>query len=42
MDKPIYKGTSILDLSKSLMYNYYYNNLKSNYKDNVSVIYGYR
>ena len=42
MDKPIYIRTSILDLSKSLMYDYYYNNLKSKYKDNVSVIYGYR
>ena len=40
MDKPIYIGTSILDLSKSLMYDYHYNNLKSKYKDNVSVIYG--
>ena len=39
MDKPIYVGTSILDLSKSLMYDYYYNNLKSQYKDNVSLLY---
>ena len=39
MDKPIYIGTSILDLSKSLMYDYYYNNLKSKYKDNVSLLY---
>ena len=39
MDKPIYIGTSILDLSKSLMYDYYCNNLKSKYKDNVSLLY---
>ena len=39
MDKPIYIGTSILDLSKSLMYDYHYNNLKSKYKDNVSLLY---
>ena len=39
MNKPIYIGTSILDLSKSLMYYYYYNNLKSRYKDNVSLLY---
>ena len=38
MDKPIYIGTSILDLSKSLMYDNYYNNLKSKYKDNVSLL----
>ena len=42
MDKPIYIGTSIIDLLKSWMYDYYYNNLKSKYKDNVSVIYEYR
>ena len=39
MDKPIYRGTSILDLSKSLMYDYYYNHLKSKCKDNVSLLY---
>ena len=39
MDKPIFIGTSILDLSKSLMYDYYSNNLKSKYKDNVSLLY---
>ena len=39
MDKPIYIGTSILDLSKLFMYDYYYNNLKSKYKDNVSLLY---
>ena len=39
MDKPIYIATSILDLSKSLMYDYYYTNLKPKYKDNVSLLY---
>ena len=37
MDKPIYIGTSILDLSKLFMYDY--NNLKLKYKDNVSLLY---
>ena len=38
-DKPIYIGTSILDLSKLFMYDYYHNNLKLKYKDNVSLLY---
>ena len=39
MDKPIFIGTSILDLSKSLMYDNYFNNLKSKCKDNMSLLY---
>ena len=31
MDKPIYMGRSVLDLSKYLMYDYFYNNLKKRY-----------
>ena len=39
MNTPIYIGTSILDLSKLFMFDYYYNNLKLKYKDNVSLLY---
>ena len=41
MDKPIYIGTSILDLSTLFMYDYFYNNLKLKYEDNVSLLYMY-
>uniref|UniRef100_UPI00358F3F6D uncharacterized protein n=1 Tax=Myxine glutinosa TaxID=7769 RepID=UPI00358F3F6D len=39
MDKPIYIGTSILDLSKSLMYDYFYNNLRNKYQNDVNLLY---
>uniref|UniRef100_UPI00358E5CE0 uncharacterized protein n=1 Tax=Myxine glutinosa TaxID=7769 RepID=UPI00358E5CE0 len=39
MDKPIYIGTTVLDLSKLLMYEYYYENLKTKYDDNVMLMY---
>ncbi len=39
MNKPIYIGTAILDLSKLLMYDYFYNNLKVKYEDNVELMY---
>uniref|UniRef100_UPI00358EF293 uncharacterized protein n=1 Tax=Myxine glutinosa TaxID=7769 RepID=UPI00358EF293 len=39
MDKPIYIGTSILDLSKSLMYDYFYNNLRKKYQNDVNLLY---
>ena len=32
LDSPIYLGMSILDISKVIMYDFYYNHLKSNYK----------
>uniref|UniRef100_UPI00358F5AC0 uncharacterized protein n=1 Tax=Myxine glutinosa TaxID=7769 RepID=UPI00358F5AC0 len=39
MNKPIYIGTSILDLSKSLMYDYFYNNLRKKYQNDVNLLY---
>ena len=39
IDKPICIGTSILDLSKLLMYEYLYNNLKKKYVDEINLLY---
>ena len=33
LDKPLYVGASILDLSKEHMYSYWYNVLKKKYQD---------
>ena len=38
MDKPIYVGTSVLDRSKYLMYDYFYNNLKKRYGENIVLL----
>lgn len=40
-NKPIYIGFSVLDLSKLLMYDFYYNYLKRDYGENVSLCYMY-
>ena len=40
MDKPIYVGTSVLDLSKYLMYDYFCNNnLKKRSGENIVLLY---
>ena len=39
MDKPIYVGTSVLDLSKYLMYDDFYKNLKKRYGENIVLLY---
>ena len=39
LNKPIYVGMSVLDLSKHLMYDYYYNHLKVKYADRVKLLY---
>ena len=39
MDKPIYLGMSILDLSKVHMYSFYYDVFKEKYKENIRLIY---
>ena len=37
LNRPIYVGMTILDLSKTLMYDFYYNHLKANYGDDVKL-----
>jgi hypothetical protein len=39
LNKPIYVGMSVLDLSKHLMYNWYYNTLKKKYGENCTLLY---
>ena len=39
MNNPIYLGLIILSLSKRLMYNYWYNEMKPKYKDKIRLCY---
>ena len=39
LDKPIYLGMSILDISKHYMYSFYYDVLKNKYKENIRLLY---
>ena len=39
MNKPLYLGMSILDISKTLMYEFWYDYLKPKYKDNAKLCY---
>ena len=39
MNKPIYLGQEILDASKTLMYEFWYDYIKPKYGDNVSLCY---
>ena len=39
MNKPIYLGLSILEISKTLMYEFWYDYMKSKYDDNVKLCY---
>ena len=39
LNKPIYIGFSVLDLSKHLMYDWYYNKLKKKYGENCTMLY---
>jgi hypothetical protein len=39
LNRPIYVGMSILDLSKSLMYDFYYNQMKAQYGDRAELLY---
>lgn len=38
-DKPIACGMAILDISKTLMYDFHYNVMKKHYKNNISLMY---
>lgn len=39
LDKPLAVGMSILDLSKTVMYDFYFNHLKTTYKEKVNLVY---
>ena len=39
MNKPVYLGMSILDISKTLMYEFWYEYIKPKYKDNGKLCY---
>ena len=38
LNEPLYIGTSILDLSKVLMYDFHYNNIKYKYGDKAEML----
>ena len=39
MNKPVYLGLSILEISKTLMYEFWYDDMKQKYGDNVKLCY---
>ena len=39
MDKPVYLGQAILDISKSLMYEFWHHYIKPKYRDNARLCY---
>ena len=41
MNKPIYLGMLILDISKTLMYKFWFDSFKPKYGDKAKLLYGY-
>ena len=41
MNKPVYLGLSILEISKTLMYEFFYDYMKPKYGDNVKLCHMY-
>ena len=39
MNKPVYLGMSILDISKTLMYEFWYDHIKPKYRDRAKLCY---
>ena len=39
MNKPVYLGLPILEISKTLMYEFWYNYMKPKYSDNIKLCY---
>ena len=39
LDKPIYIGMCVLDISKTLMYEFHYETIKQSYKDKVKFLF---
>ena len=39
MNKPVYLGMSILEISKTLIYKFWYDYIKPNYQNNVKLCY---
>ena len=42
MNKPVYLGLSVLELSKTLMYEFWYDYVKPKYGEEAKLCYGYR
>ena len=42
MKKPVYLGLSILDLSKTVMYEFWFDYIKTKYGENAKTFYGFR
>ena len=39
MNKPVYLGLSILELSKTVMYEFWYDYVKPKYDENIKLVY---